>query len=123
MNIPLDQLPSPLFLMHETKLKRNLELMRHVQQEAGIKIILALKGFSMYSTFPLIRQYLPGSTSSSLHEARLGAEEFGGETHVYSPAYRADEFEELTRYASKTVCSACGPMPMQEFVSIRSILR
>lgn len=99
MNIPLDQLPSPLFLMHETKLKRNLELMRHVQQEAGIKIILALKGFSMYSTFPLIRQYLPGSTSSSLHEARLGAEEFGGETHVYSPAYRADEFEELTRYA------------------------
>lgn len=73
--------------------------MRHVQKAAGIKIILAMKGFSMYHTFPLIRHYLPGSTSSSLHEARLGYEEFGGEIHVYSPAYREDEFEELLGYA------------------------
>lgn len=99
MKIPIESLPSPLFLMHEEKLIKNLELMRKVQQEAGIKIILAMKGFSMYHTFPLIRKYLPGSTSSSLHEARLGFEEFGGETHVYSPAYREDEFEELLGYA------------------------
>lgn len=99
MNIPFDALPSPLFLMDEAKLVKNLQLLRFVQERAGIKIILALKGFSMYHTFPLIRQYLPGSTSSSLHEARLGAEEFGGETHVYSPAYHVDEFDELCKYA------------------------
>jgi carboxynorspermidine decarboxylase len=99
MKIPFNALPSPIFLMHEEKLIKNLELMRRVQKEAGIKIILAMKGFSMYHTFPLIRTYLPGSTSSSLHEARLGFEEFGGETHVYSPAYREDEFEELLGYA------------------------
>lgn len=99
MNIPFASLPSPLFLMDESKLVKNLELLNQVQERAGIKIILALKGFSMYHTFPLIRQYLPGSTSSSLHEARMGAEEFGGETHVYSPAYRADEFDELCKYA------------------------
>lgn len=99
MNIPLNQLPSPLFLMDEAKLIRNLQLLKRVQEEAGIKIILALKGFSMYACFPLIRQYLPGNTSSSLHEARLGYEEFGGETHVYSPAYRDDEFDEMMQYA------------------------
>lgn len=100
MNIPFDTLPSPLFLLNEAKLVKNLQLLRYVQERAGIKIILALKGFSMYHTFPLIRKYLPGSTSSSLHEARLGAEEFGGNTHVYSPAYRADEFDELCNYAA-----------------------
>jgi len=99
MTLPFDQLPSPLFLMHEQKLRLNLELMKRVQNEAGIKIVLALKGFSMYSTFPLVKQYLQGSTSSSLHEARLGFEEFGGETHVYSPAYREDEFDEILQYA------------------------
>ncbi len=66
--------------------------MRYVQEKASIRIILALKGFSMFSTFPLIAQYLKGTTSSSLHEAMLGYEEFGGEVHAYSPAYRDDEF-------------------------------
>lgn len=66
--------------------------MKYVQEKAGINIILALKGFSMFSVFPIVSQYLKGTTSSSLHEAMLGYEEFGGETHAYSPAYRDDEF-------------------------------
>ncbi len=99
MQLPLASFPSPIFLMHEARLRHNLERMKKVQEEAGIKIVLALKGFSMYSTFPLVKQYLAGSTASSLHEARLGFEEFGGETHVYSPAYREDEFDELLTYA------------------------
>lgn len=66
--------------------------MQYVQERAGINIILALKGFSMFSVFPLVAQYLKGTTSSSLHEAMLGYEEFGGEVHAYSPAYRDDEF-------------------------------
>lgn len=99
MTIPFHELPSPLFLMHEERLRANLQLMERVQQAAGVKIVLALKGFSMYHTFSLIRQYLAGSTASSLHEARLGHEEFGGETHVYAPAYREDEFAEMMTYA------------------------
>lgn len=71
--------------------------MRYVQQESGAKIILALKGFAMFSTFPLVRQYLHGTTASSLHEARLGYEEFGDEVHVYCPAYLDDEFEDIMR--------------------------
>ncbi len=66
--------------------------MQYVQEKAGIQIILALKGFSMFSVFPLVAKYLKGTTSSSLHEAMLGYEEFGGEVHAYSPAYRDDEF-------------------------------
>ena len=70
----LELIPSPCFVLEEAKLQRNLELLAQVQREAGIKIILALKGFAMFSAFPLIRQYLPGTTASSLHEAMLGKE-------------------------------------------------
>lgn len=97
-NIPFETIPSPCFLLHESLLRRNLELMKRVQAEAGINIILALKGFSMFSAFPLIKKYLPGTTASSLHEARLGFEEFGGEVHAYSPAYLDHEFEEMMQY-------------------------
>jgi carboxynorspermidine decarboxylase len=99
MSPEFERLPSPIFIMHEERLVSNLEKMAYVQEKAGVKIILALKGFSMYSTFPIVSQYLLGSTASSLHEAKLGHEEFGGETHVYSPAYREDEFDELMTYA------------------------
>lgn len=99
MSPQFEKLPSPIFVMHEERLVANLKKMAYVQEKAGVKIILALKGFSMYSTFPLVKKYLLGSTASSLHEARLGHEEFGGETHVYSPAYREDEFDELMSYA------------------------
>jgi carboxynorspermidine decarboxylase len=84
--------------MEESKLRKNLELMEKVQKESGVKIILALKGFSMFSTFHIIRQYLKGTTASSLHEARLGFEEFGGEVHAYCPAYLEHEFDEMMSY-------------------------
>ena len=74
-----------------------------MQEQAGCKILLAQKAFSMFYAYPLIREYLAGSTASGLYEARLGHEEFGGETHVFSPAYREDEFEELLTYADHFV--------------------
>lgn len=92
--------PSPCYVLNEALLRKNLELLRHVQQEAGIEIILALKGFSMYAAFPLVKQYLAGATASSLHEARLIFEEMNCKAHVYSPAYLEQEFEEMCRYTS-----------------------
>ncbi len=92
--------PTPCFVVSEALLKRNLEILDRVQKESGADIILALKGFAMHSVFPLIKKYLQGTTASSLHEARLGKEEFGGEVHVYAPAYRADEMDEILSYAS-----------------------
>lgn len=100
MSIDFNQVPSACFVLDELKLKKNLQVMRHVQQKSGAKIILALKGFAMFRTFPLIRQYLQGTTASSLHEARLGFEEFGDEVHSYCPAYFEDEFEEIMRYCN-----------------------
>ncbi len=99
-DIDFSKVPSPCFLMDMRLLRQNLEIINRVQNEADVKIILALKGFSMFSTFNLIKEYLPGTTASSLHEARLGFEEFGGEVHVYSPAYYEHEWDELTFYCN-----------------------
>jgi len=91
---------TPCYVVDEGSLRRNLEILAEVQRRAGCKIILALKGFSMFSTFPVVRKYLSGIAASSLDEARLGFEEFGGEVHVCAPAYRDSEFQELLRYAT-----------------------
>ncbi|MEI8139112.1 MAG: carboxynorspermidine decarboxylase [bacterium] len=93
------KLVTPCYVVDESKLAANLERLDGVQRRTGCKILLALKGFSMFSTFPQIRKVLPGIAASSLNEARLGFEEFGREVHVYAPAYRADEFDELLGYA------------------------
>jgi carboxynorspermidine decarboxylase len=98
--IDFSKIPSPCYVLEDSLLRKNLELMQYVQQQAGIEIICALKGFSMYSTFPMVKQYLAGSTASSLHEARLGFEEMGAKAHVYSPAYLEAEFDELMSYSS-----------------------
>ena len=94
---------TPYFLVDEKLLIRNLEILKSVQNDTSCKILLAQKAFSMYYAYPLISKYLSGTTASGLYEARLGAEKFGGETHVFSPAYRADEFEEILKYADDIV--------------------
>lgn len=91
---------TPCYVVDEGLLKRNLEILDDVQKEAGCTIILALKGFAMFSVFPLVKKYLAGTTASSLDEARLGSEEFGGEVHVYAPAYVDEEFEKILDYAT-----------------------
>lgn len=88
-------LPSPCFIVDQGKLIHNLEILDSVQERTGAKIVLALKGFALFALFPTIKKYLKGTTASGLHEALLGREEFGGEVHVYSPAYSEQEFIEL----------------------------
>ncbi|WP_417659562.1 carboxynorspermidine decarboxylase [Pseudidiomarina sp.] len=88
-------IPSPCYVCDEAALEQNLKLMQRVQQESEAHIILALKGFSMWSTFPLVREYLKGCTASSVWEARLAAEEFGREVHAYAPAYKQADIDAL----------------------------
>ncbi len=94
---------TPCFIVDEKSLKENLEILRAVSDAAGCRILLAQKAFSMFYAYPLISKYLAGTTASGLYEARLGKEKFGGETHVFSPAYREDEFEEILKYADDIV--------------------
>lgn len=95
--------PSPAYIVDEARLTHNLSVLAQVKRETGCRILLAQKAFSMFRFYPLIRVYLDGSTASGLFEARLGKEEMGGETHVFSPAYREDEFDELLTYADHVV--------------------
>jgi carboxynorspermidine decarboxylase len=96
----ISKIPSPCFVLDEARLRNNLQLIDRVQREAGVSVILAFKGFAMWSTFPLVRQYLPGATASSLNEARLCYEEMGVKAHTYSVAYLAREFGQILRYSS-----------------------
>ena len=96
-------LPTPCFIVDEKRLVQNLAVLRGVADRTGAKILLAQKAFSMFSVYPLLREYLAGTTASGLYEARLGKEEFGGETHVYSPAYAEREFGEILHYADHIV--------------------
>jgi carboxynorspermidine decarboxylase len=100
MAIDYAALPSPCFVLEEARLRKNLELLAEVQRRSGAQIICALKGFALYGSFPLVRQYLPGVTASSLAEALLGLEEFGGEVHAYCPAYIPRDFDAIARIAS-----------------------
>ena len=99
----LSKLVTPCYIVDEAKLAANLRRLDEVQARTGAKILLALKGFSMFSTFPQIKKVLYGTAASSLNEARLGFEEFSREVHVYAPAYRADEFEAILGYARHLV--------------------
>lgn len=104
---------TPYFLVDEERLIRNLEILREVKEKAGCRILLAQKAFSMYYCYPLIAEYLDGSTASGLYEARLGKEEFGKEVHVFSPAYREEEFEEILTYADHIVFNT--PSQIQKY--------
>lgn len=97
------QAPSPCFVVDEALLIQNLELLSSVQERTGCRILLAQKAFSMFSLYPLIGKYLSGATASGLYEARLGFEEMGKENHVFSPAYRDEEFDEITRLCGHIV--------------------
>lgn len=102
-DIDFGKLPSPCYIVDERLLVKNLEILKSVRERTGCRILLAQKGFSMFSLYPLIRKYLDGTTASSLFEARLGHEEMGGETHIFAPAYRDDEFEEIIKICDHIV--------------------
>ncbi|MBM0240626.1 carboxynorspermidine decarboxylase [Streptococcus suis] len=99
----IDQLPTPAYVIDEAKLVNNLEILKSVHERTGCKVLLAQKAFSMYATYPLISQYLAGTTASGLYEAKLGREEFGGEVHVFAPAFKDADLEEILEIADYIV--------------------
>ncbi|MGN0666677.1 MAG: carboxynorspermidine decarboxylase [Huintestinicola sp.] len=95
---------TPCYVVDERLLKKNMEILKHVSESTGCRVLLAQKAFSMYSTYPLLSQYLDGTTASGLYEAKLGYEEMPGrEVHVFSPAYRPSDFEEITEICGHIV--------------------
>lgn len=98
--IEINKIPSPCFVMEEELLRKNLELIKSVKDRAGINIILAFKAFALWKSFPIIREYIPHSTASSIYEAQLAYEEMGGLAHTFSPAYTPDNFPLFIKYSS-----------------------
>lgn len=95
LDFAIEKLPTPCFVVDEKLLIKNLEKLKYVMGKTGCHILLAQKAYSMFSTYPLISQYLSGTTASGLYEAKLGHETFGGETHIFSPAYKSDDLDEI----------------------------
>ena len=98
--IDTSKIPSPCFVLEEKLLRKNLELLQSIGERSGAKILCALKGFAMWSTFPMVRKYLSGATASSLHEAKLCYEEMGSKAHLCAPVYFENEFDEITSISS-----------------------
>ncbi len=94
---------TPYYLIDETRLLHNMEILQQVRERSGAKLLLALKCFATWSVFDLMKQYMDGTTSSSLFEARLGYEKFGGETHAYSVAYADHEIDEVVANSDKII--------------------
>ena len=92
-----ENVQTPCYIVDEAKIKKNLEILKSVEFESGAHILLAQKAFSMFSLYPLIGQYISGTTASGLYEAMLGYEEMGKENHVYAPAYKEEHMKELVR--------------------------
>lgn len=108
-----NQLFTPYYYVDEALLTKNLKILKAVIDQTNCKILLAQKAFSMYRLYPLIAQYLHGTTASSLHEAKLGNEEFGGETHLFSPAFIEREFDEILENCDHLVFNS--PTQWQKF--------
>lgn len=98
-----ENLQTPCYVVDEKKLRENLEILRDVQEQSGCRILLAQKAFSMFRVYPMIGEYLCGTTASGIYEARLGHEEMGKENHVFAPAYKEAHIKELVQICDHIV--------------------
>ena len=115
MKTILSTLPSPCWLLEEEKLLKNLELISEVKQKSGAKVLLALKGYALWKSFPLIKPYLDGCCASGLHEAKLADETFSKEVHTYSPAFKEEEIVEIAKISHHLVFNS--PAQFHQFAS------
>lgn len=106
----MKKLETPYYLIDERKLLENLKIIAKIRERAGTKSVLALKCFSTWCVFDLMRQYMDGTTSSSLFEARLGYRKFGKETHAFSVAYPKSEVIELAKFADKIIFNSTSQL-------------
>lgn len=106
----LNNIPTPSYIIDESKLIKNLEKLRKVEQDTGAHILLAQKAFSNFALYPLIGQYISGTTASGLFEARLGFEEMKKENHVFAPAYKNEDIEELGRICDHIIFNSVAQL-------------
>ncbi|MGA2142498.1 MAG: carboxynorspermidine decarboxylase [Brevinematales bacterium] len=106
----MEELETPYYLIDENRLLENLKKIKQVRDVSGARSVLALKCFSTWSVFPLMCEYMDGTTSSSVYEARLGREKFGKEVHGYSVAYSEDDISELKKYADKVIFNSVSQL-------------
>ncbi len=106
----LAMLKTPYYLIDKNRLLHNMQKMAYVREHSGAKTLLALKCFASWSVFDLMREYMDGTTSSSLYEVKLGYEKFGGETHAYSVAYADDEIEEVLANSDKIIFNSVSQL-------------
>jgi len=103
-------IPTPFYYVDEGLLIKNLENLRSIIDKTGCRILLAQKAFSMFSLYPLIKKYLHGATASGLYEAKLGYEEMGGENHIFSPAYKDEDFDEILAICDCIIFNSFGQL-------------
>lgn len=103
-------LTTPYYLIDKSRLLQNMEKMAYVRTHSGAKTLLALKCFATWSVFDLMREYMDGTTSSSLYEVKLGRQKFGGETHAYSVAYADDEIDEVLAHSDKIIFNSISQL-------------
>ena len=106
----LETIETPAYVTDEAALLHNLQILKDVKELAGCKILLAQKAFSMFSLYPVMAEYLDGTTASGLYEAKLGHEHFPGEVHVFCPAYKPAEMEELLRISDHFVFNSIAQL-------------
>jgi carboxynorspermidine decarboxylase len=104
------KLDTPYYLIDESKLVRNLEKIRFIRERSGAKSLLALKCFATWGVFPLMSQYMDGTTSSSLFEAKLGHEKFGKEVHAYSVAFSGTDIDEMAAFSDKFIFNSISQL-------------
>ena len=120
MNFDINKIKTPYYIVDEKLLKNNLELLKSVADRSGCKILLAQKAFSMFSLYPLIGRYLNGTAASGLYEAKLGYEEMGGETHIFSAAYNEDEFDEILKICDHIIFNSFSQWQKYKEKSLKS---
>lgn len=103
-------IPTPYYLIDKSALLKNMEIIARIREQSGAKALLALKCFATWSVFDLMRDYMDGTTSSSLFEVKLGREKFGGETHAYSVAYADSEIDDVVSNADKIIFNSIGQL-------------
>ena len=96
-------LPSPCWILDEDKLLENLKVIDYIKQHSGAKVLLALKGYALWKSFPLMQTYLNGCCASGYHEAKLASDEFGKEVHTYAPAFKEDELKQIAHISHHMV--------------------
>ncbi len=109
--------PTPCYVVEQEKLEKNLQILKDLQERTGVKVLLAQKCFSLFALYPLLGQFLAGTTASGLYEARLGKEEMGKENHVYAPAYAPKDMEELV-----SICDHVSLNTPNQWLAYRALL-